>query len=284
MNTDLRPPDDSGRHPSLTVRSLGSGSSGNALLIRTTHAAILVDCGVGVRRMARELSTHGLTIRDLDALLISHEHSDHVRELHRFDMSQTPVVCTRGTARATGITPRHWHVPDQAQPTVVQDMEIIAIPVSHDASEPCGFLIRTPAGTVTVLTDLGVASGHAAEAIEESHLVVLEANHDEAMLRRGPYPVHLQRRILSRSGHLSNVDSAELLATGLRKSAHLPAVWLAHLSETNNRPKLALTAVEQRLRRAGISLDVQALPRREAGPTWQPGQSRSAKIQLTLDF
>jgi phosphoribosyl 1,2-cyclic phosphodiesterase len=96
---------------------------------------------------------------------------------------------------------------------------------------------------VTILTDLGRPSPAAIEAIAESDLVVLEANHDEALLRRGPYPVHLQRRILSDTGHLSNTDCAELLASALRGPRRLPSVWLAHLSQTNNRPQLARQTV-----------------------------------------
>ena len=115
-----------------------------------------------------------------------------------------------------------------------------------------------------MLTDLGCPSSAATEAIAESRLVVLEANHDEAMLRRGPYPQRLQRRILSDSGHLSNAGCADLLARAIRGSTQPPTVWLAHLSETNNRPHLAKQTVQRRLAQVGLRLDLQALPRRKA--------------------
>ncbi len=266
------------------MTSLGSGSSGNAFLVRSGNQTLMIDCGIGVRRMARVLAIHGLAIGSVDAVLLSHEHSDHVRELPRFVAAGTPVLCTRGTAAAARVPASQWTPVSSRAPRSLGDIEIAAIPVSHDAAEPCGFLVRTRAGCVTILTDLGRASGPAREAITESDLVILEANHDEAVLRRGPYPLHLQRRILSDSGHLSNTACAELLASALRGVRTLPDVWLAHLSETNNRPLLAVKTVEQRLAQGGFRPVIQALPRREASAEWQPGTRVAAEIQLTLGF
>jgi phosphoribosyl 1,2-cyclic phosphodiesterase len=166
----------------------------------------------------------------------------------------------------------------------VADVEVVAIPVCHDAADPCGFLIRSGAGSVTVVTDLGCPAPAAVEAIAESRLVVLEANHDEAMLRRGPYPMHLQRRILSDSGHLSNAECADLLARGIRESTQTPTVWLAHLSETNNRPRLAKQTVQRRLTQVGLRLDVHALPRREIYETWSPDTAKPGVAQLSFDL
>lgn len=268
----------------LEVTSLGSGSSGNALLIRTAGKALLVDCGVGVKRMTSALATQGLGVAQIDALLISHEHSDHVRELPRFAAAGAAVMSTAGTAAAAP-------VPDQSRVDVVPmrtvslaGADITALPVTHDARQPCGFLIRTTAGSVTVLTDLGCAPPEAVEAISESNLVVLEANHDEGVLRRGPYPAHLQRRILSDAGHLSNAACAELLVAALRGSRRLPTIWLAHLSATNNRPHLAVQSVNRALARAGIRLDVAALPRRETGATWRASDENRGVSQLMLEF
>ena len=268
----------------LTVTSLGSGSSGNAILVQTAKATLLVDCGVGVRRLQRALTTLGLTIGDIDAILISHEHSDHVHELPSFIRRSTPVLSTRGSARAAKVPTQLWEETRGERPVQLADVEIVAIPVCHDAAEPCGFLIRSRAGSVTVLTDLGCPAPAALDAIAESRLVVLEANHDEAMLRRGPYPERLRRRILSDSGHLSNSDCAELLARAVRGSAHPPTVWLAHLSETNNRPQLAKQTVQRRLSRAGLQLDLHALPRREINEPWSPETARPGVAQLTLDL
>jgi phosphoribosyl 1,2-cyclic phosphodiesterase len=268
----------------LEVVSLGSGSCGNAFLVRTPGIVLLVDCGVGVRGMSRTLATFGLHLSDIDALLISHEHSDHVRELPRFTAMDRPILSTNGTAAAARI-PRHlWAETHPRKPVSIADVEIHAIPVSHDAAEPCGFLIRSAAGAVTVLTDLGCSSPCAEEAIVESRLVVLEANHDEAMLRRGRYPVHLQRRILSDAGHLSNDACARLLASALPRSHLLPTIWLAHLSESNNTPALATKTVTRQLAETGLRLDVQALPRKKASATWSAAGAKPGAAQLQLDW
>lgn len=268
----------------LAVTSLGSGSSGNALLVRTAEAVLLVDCGVGVRRLQRALAAAGLTMADIDAVLISHEHSDHIQELPRFIQQQAAVLSTRGSARAANVPARVWQETRGQHPVRLANVEIVAIPVCHDAADPCGFLIRTPAGSVTVVTDLGCPSPAAVEAIAESRLVVLEANHDEAMLRRGPYPERLQRRILSDSGHLSNAGCAELLVQAIRRTTEPPTVWLAHLSETNNRPHLAKQTVQRRLSQAGLRLDLHALPRREINETWSPETAKPGIAQLSLDL
>jgi phosphoribosyl 1,2-cyclic phosphodiesterase len=268
----------------LAVTSLGSGSSGNALLVRTADSVLLVDCGVGVRRLQRALAAVGLNLADIDAVLISHEHSDHIQELPRFIQQQTTVLSTRGSARAANIPARVWQETRGRHPVRLADIEVVAIPVCHDAAEPCGFLIRSAAGAVTVVTDLGCPSPAAIDAIAESRLVVLEANHDEGMLRRGPYPERLQRRILSDSGHLSNAGCAELLVQAIRGSTEPPTVWLAHLSETNNRPYLAKQTVQRRLARAGLRLDLHALPRREINETWSPETAKPGIAQLSLDL
>jgi phosphoribosyl 1,2-cyclic phosphodiesterase len=268
----------------LEVTSIGSGSSGNALLLRTAGAVLLVDCGVGIRRLLRAFDAIGLSMADIDALLISHEHSDHIRELPRFLVQGTPVLSTRGSARAANISTRVWEELRPHDPVRIADVEVFAIPVCHDAVDPCGFLIRTGVGSVTVVTDLGCPSPAVAEAITESRLVVVEANHDESMVRRGPYPEHLQRRILSDSGHLSNADCADLLIGAVRGSAFAPTVWLAHLSETNNRPHLAKQTVQRRLAQAGMQLDLHALPRREINETWSPDTAKPGVAQLSFDL
>ena len=268
----------------LEVTSLGSGSSGNSLLIRTSQATLLVDCGVGVRRLNTALGDLGLRVSDVNLVLISHEHGDHVRELPRFVAAGTQTVSTRGTSQASHGPAATWMACSAGKPLGVLDLEVVPIPVAHDAAEPCGFLVRTRSGNVTVLTDLGSPSGAAVEAIAESHLVVVEANHDEALLRRGPYPLRLQRRILSDTGHLSNSDCGALLTAALKQPRTFPTVWLAHLSETNNRPHLAKQTVARRLAASGLGLDIRALPRRAASETWSPGTARPGIAQLALDL
>lgn len=266
------------------VTSLGSGSSGNALLVRTAGAVLLIDCGVGVRRLSRTLGSLGLDLSDVDAVLLSHEHSDHSKELPRFSSPHQTVVTTKGSARAMKLSTSSWEEIRTDRSVRIADAEIFAIPVDHDAAEPCGFLVCTPEGSVTVLTDIGRPCLAAAEAIAESRLVVLEANHDEIMLRRGPYPAHLQRRILSDTGHLSNAGCGELLARALCGLSFCSTVWLAHLSETNNRPHLAKQTVQRRLAQAGIQLEIHALPRKEVNQTWRPDIANAGVGQLAFDL
>jgi phosphoribosyl 1,2-cyclic phosphodiesterase len=177
---------------------------------------------------------------------------------------------------------QQWVEIRPGKPESLANFEVTAIQVSHDAAQPCGFLLRCDGTAVTVLTDLGCASAAAAEAIAESDLVVLEANHDETMLRTGPYPIHLKRRIASDGGHLSNDSSAELLATALTGTTHLPTIWLAHLSETNNRPQLAKKTVQSRLLKCGWQLPVESLPRRGFSGIWTPNRTAHRAAQLTL--
>ncbi|MBA3450674.1 MAG: MBL fold metallo-hydrolase [Chloroflexia bacterium] len=268
----------------IEATCLGSGSSGNSLLIRTANTILLVDCGIGLRRLSGALATRGLKLDDIDAVLISHEHGDHVRELPRLIAANKTIICTKGSSRAAHVPRANWEESASNRPVKVGDFQITAIPVSHDAVEPCGFLICGGDRTITILTDLGSASAAAAEAISESHLVVLEANHDEALLQRGPYPMHLKRRILSDAGHLSNTDCAELLASALLRSRSLPTLWLAHLSEANNRPALAKQTVTRRLAQAGLKLDLQTLPRRDVSSTWNPLHAKVGVAQLALDI
>lgn len=284
MNVNDSNPDPNLDPDRVTVTSLGSGSSGNALLVQTSTATILVDCGVGVRKMTNALATSGKRLTDIDAVLLSHEHVDHNRETGRLQRAGATIISTQGTASSSNLDPELALPLTDGGSVSFRGLDITGIRVAHDAAEPCGFLIRARGATICVFTDLGSVSGEVGEAVAEANLVVLEANHDEQMLRRGPYPVHLQRRILADTGHLSNTTSANLLATALRTARQTPTIWLAHLSETNNRPQLAVTAVTKRLAQGGLQLDIEALPRREIGPTWRSDAPHPAQRQLTLDL
>lgn len=269
---------------SVTVTSLGSGSSGNALLVQTPTATVLVDCGIGVRKLTNALAASGKGLQDVDAVLLSHEHVDHNRETSRLQRAGATIISTQGTAASSNVDRELWLSVAHGRSVNLRGLDITGIQVAHDAAEPCGFLIRAGGATICVFTDLGSVSGAVGEAIAEANLVVLEANHDEQMLRRGSYPVHLQRRILADTGHLSNATSADLLATALRSSRLSPTIWLAHLSESNNKPRLAVTTVTKRLAQSGLHLEVDALPRRETGPTWRSDAPHTAQRQLTLDL
>lgn len=266
--------------PAISVQSLGSGSSGNAFLVQRDDRVLLIDCGVGIRTITGALRERGRRLDQIDAVLLTHEHIDHVRTLPRVLGIDTPVIATQGTFDMIAIADRQW-LPITSQRSIdIGGMSIWALPVSHDAIEPCGFLIEMPETRITIITDLGLWHERLDGAAGASDLVVLEANHDEDMLRRGPYSAHLKRRVASPVGHLSNRVCGSTLASLTKDGRSEPDVWLAHLSETNNRPALAEETVREVLAGADLELAVMALPRRAPGPVWSP-RSSTARPQYT---
>jgi phosphoribosyl 1,2-cyclic phosphodiesterase len=255
-------------NPVFRVQSLGSGSSGNSFLLEYDDHTLLVDCGVGIRTVQRALRDRGKTLDDLSTILLTHEHSDHVRALPHVLREHMTLMSTAGTARAARLDRDQWVQMIDGRPASVGTMTIWALTVKHDAVEPCGFLVETPVGRATILTDLGSWQPSLLEPLLASDLVVLEANHDEEMLRRGPYPAYLKKRVLSDIGHLSNASHALALAEVAKQHKGEPVVWLAHLSETNNDPELAETTIVEGLHRIDRELPVLALPRRQPGPVW----------------
>ena len=254
----------------VRVQSLGSGSSGNAFLIQRGDRTLMLDCGVGIRTITRALANLGSNIASLDGILITHEHIDHIRTLPRMTGHDIPIIATPGTAGMADVPGDQRLEIVADRPVDVAGFTIWALGVSHDAAQPCGYLIEMAETRITILTDLGTWQEHLAEPIAASDLIVLEANHDEEMLRRGPYPAHLKRRVASDRGHLSNRASGVALAALAQASHSDPTVWLAHLSATNNKPKIAEEAVRAALMMADLDLPVIALPRKEVGPIWSP--------------
>jgi phosphoribosyl 1,2-cyclic phosphodiesterase len=282
----------------FSVQCLGSGSSGNSFLIEYDNRFILLDCGIVVRTVQRALKERGHLQRDIEAILLTHEHSDHVRAMPQVALPGTQIVSSAGTRRAARIPQENWTQIIEGRPETIAGMTVWSLKVQHDAAEPCGFLIETPAGRATILTDLGAWHQSLLEPLLASDLIVLEANHDEEMLKRGPYPQYLKKRVLSDKGHLSNHHHAEAMADVARQHRTSPVVWLAHLSETNNTPDLAEYTVIDALHRADRELEVMALPRRAPGPIWEaegdgnvepwhrhkPAVPASLTSQLGFDF
>ncbi len=259
----------------MRLISFGSGSSGNAFLLDTGDARILFDCGVGIRRMRREMVELGVAGL-LDAVVISHEHSDHIRALKSLTRyERCPIYASAGTLGEIGRQPG-WQTLKADVACTIGSVRITPIPVSHDAAEPLGFFIDAGSERIALFTDLGTPQEEVSAAIESATVVVLESNYCESMLRRSAYPAYLKRRIRSQHGHLSNDDCAATLVEGLRPNAH--TVWLAHLSENNNAPDVAEAAVIEALAVRGIGLPVRALPRHASAnlllppvnpPSWQ---------------
>ncbi len=219
--------------------SLGSGSRGNATLVEAGGTRVLVDCGFAGREAERRLADVGVSAKDLDAILVTHEHGDHVRGVatlaSRFDIE---VWTTPGTWRQAGGTelPELRLFSAHRGGFRIGDIRVIPFPVPHDAREPCQFLFECDGSRIGILTDAGHVTSHARDLLRECDALMLECNHDRTMLRNGPYPPPLQARVGGMFGHLSNDQAAALLdALPLVRLRHL---LVAHVSEKNNHPRL----------------------------------------------
>lgn len=266
----------------ISVQSLGSGSSGNAFIVTTGDGVLLIDAGVGIRTVTRALLDRNIALADIDTILVTHEHSDHIRTLPKLVRDNTTIFATDGTAIRSAVN-RDQHVRAIGDtPQTIGGITVWPLPVRHDAQEPCGFMLEMPDRTrVTMLTDIGSWQESLADYVRASHLVILEANHDEEMLRRGPYPQHLKRRVASDVGHLSNRHCGVALGEALRTTTHAPEVWLAHLSAHNNQPGLAEETVRAALRAQDLDLPVTALPRTSPSAIWTPRTYTAPALAFT---
>lgn len=250
----------------LRFASLGSGSKGNATLVSDGETCLLVDCGFGLREAERRLAGLGLHPRQLDGLLVTHEHGDHIRGVGPLARRHgIPVWLTPGTwasGRLGELPDRRWITPQRR--FAVKGLTIDPVTVPHDAREPVQFRVRGAERSLGILTDLGHPTAHVAEAFAGCDALVLECNHDPQMLAEGPYPPRLKRRVGGDWGHLANGQAAALLPRlGLDR---LQRIVCAHLSEHNNRPELALETLVPLLDGDDSRLDVSC---QEAGLAWQ---------------
>jgi phosphoribosyl 1,2-cyclic phosphodiesterase len=232
---------------------LGSGSSGNATYIESGGKGVLVDAGLSCREIERRLAKIGVSLSSVRAVLVSHEHSDHVKGLQSVSRKyRTPIYCNRSTAGVVvqrGIEIKELVVFKTGTPFMLDGMTVNPFPVIHDAVDPVGFVVTGGGCRIGVATDLGSLSREAETALKGCVALVVESNHDVAMLRDGDRPFVLKQRIFSKNGHLSNEDAARLVCRVL--SGNLRDVFLAHLSQECNRAALALAATERSLTAAG---------------------------------
>ncbi|HVP94359.1 MAG TPA: MBL fold metallo-hydrolase [Methanoregulaceae archaeon] len=224
--------------------TLASGSKGNCTYIEGTSSAILIDAGHSVREIFRRMHEAGVDPALVNGIIVTHEHSDHVKGLLPLARRLgVPVFGTGGTlssyiiSQDTERNPVRFLVRKFKEPFMIDEFTIEAFPVSHDAREPCGFFISDNHEHLGYCTDTGIITDPMMEFLSRSDAVVLESNHCPEMLKNGPYPEMLKRRIRSRHGHLSNIDAAKCIAALGEEVFH---IRLAHLSEINNTPDTAL--------------------------------------------
>ncbi|MGN7100152.1 MBL fold metallo-hydrolase [Ralstonia holmesii] len=257
----------------LRFASLGSGSEGNALLVESASGAtctrILLDCGFGIRETVRRLERLGCAPESLNAILVTHEHSDHVGSAYAFAAKfNIPVWTSHGTYRAT----ENLRGADRAAVRFcraddmfcVGDLQILPYTVPHDAREPLQFVFNDGARRLGVLTDAGMSTEYLCTHLTGMHALVLECNHDREMLANSAYPWSLKRRIGGDFGHLAN-DIAAAILTRVRHDA-LHTVVAAHLSKQNNTPLLAAEAIAVPL---GASAEDVPIADQEEGLIWR---------------
>lgn len=226
------------------ICQLASGSKGNAIYIESDSTRILIDAGLSARELARRLEGIGVAARDLDAIVVSHEHRDHCLGVgplcRRYSL---PLYCLPQTfAALPAIGTVGYCALDAGECLRVGDVVVEAFPVTHDAVAPVGFVVSAGGVRVGIATDLGVVTRLVLERLQRCEVLVLETNHDEQMLHDGPYPWPLKQRVRGRHGHLSNRQAAELLQELLWPE--LKAVFMAHMSETNNTEELARESIQ----------------------------------------
>lgn len=240
----------------LQLLPIASGSTGNCMLVDLDGHRILIDLGVTAKALSAALNTNGYSWDDIDAVLITHSHSDHVKGLDVCMKRIAAPVYTSGTTRDTLMLDRALILPYTEKVEIIPGVQVTAIRTSHDCAGSIGFLIESTGCRLGYLTDLGVIPDSTMELLFGCDCIVIESNHDVEMLRYGPYPVHLKRRILSDHGHLSNTDASAAIA---RFAEHgTKHFFLAHLSQENNRPSLALDSACKAT--AGMDVAIQVLP------------------------
>jgi phosphoribosyl 1,2-cyclic phosphodiesterase len=238
----------------LTI--LGSGSAGNCAYLETDEIRILIDAGFSARQIRKRLATIGRAPENLTGILVTHEHSDHVQGLAALcEKLRIPIYCNRLTKDTIEYQLQmrlDCRIFNTGGSFEIGDISVETFMVPHDAQDPVGFLIRTGAGNIGVLTDLGHTNKLVIERVRPANVLILETNHDVKMLQESPHrPWSLKQRILGRHGHLSNEAAADVAEQIM--SAHIEHLYLGHLSRECNRPELAKKVMAQRLEKIGAT-------------------------------
>ena len=246
---------------SLKVCPIASGSNGNSFFVSNGSTSILVDAGQSGKRMEAGLASIGASCAGLQAIFVTHEHSDHIMGVgvlsRRFDI---PVYATKDTWYAmenhTGIgniAGKNKRFVYQDEATQINDLSIKPFSIPHDAADPVAYSITANGKRAVIATDIGHITDDILKNITDTDVLLIESNHDEEMLRNGRYPAQLKRRVLGERGHLSNVSCGQLLSSAV--TDRLRHVFLGHLSEENNRPLIAYETVSSILLSNGIKVN-----------------------------
>ncbi len=261
----------------MRLCSIASGSSGNCVYVGSEATHLLIDVGISGRKTENGLKELGLTGKDIDGILITHEHSDHIQGLGVIARKyEIPIYATKGTIKAMkkceglgAVDEELFHEIAQDVRFTLKDLTIHPMGISHDAAQPVAYRISYGRKKVAVCTDLGVYNDYTVECLKGMDAILLEANHDVNMLQVGPYPYKLKQRILGERGHLSNESTGRLLCRILHEK--LQTILLGHLSKENNLPELAFESVRMEINmgetpyKAG-DFDIQVARRSEVTP------------------
>ncbi len=251
----------------FTICPLASGSRGNSLFISWGDNAILIDAGLSGIEIERRLKSRNLSPESLTAIIVTHEHSDHIRGVgilsRRYNI---PVYINENTYKQAASLGRLASLEffQCGKNFKIDTLKISPFTISHDAVDPAGFTLNYNGTKIGIATDLGIATNLVKEHLKDCSFLYLESNHDPDMLINGPYPWHLKQRIKGRQGHLSNKASQELLKELINDD--LKHVILAHLSEENNTPEKACNAAEIALQNSGIAIEI-AMPHKPGNLT-----------------
>lgn len=232
----------------VRVCLLGSGSGGNCTYVGDESFGLLIDAGLSAQETVHRLNRIGVDPNTLQAVLITHEHRDHIYGLDsiasHFGVTVHLNERTERAARLTGRLAEVNHF-ETGRPFEINGIGVHPVPLSHDAEDPVAFALHIEGKKMACVTDLGRVTEPVQQALSECHLLILEFNHDPTLLQNGPYPAALKRRVSSGHGHLSNQEAADLLSDVMHPG--LRHLFLAHISQTNNLPELALLAAREAL-------------------------------------
>ena len=226
----------------MKFSSLGSGSKGNGTLIQSDDLLLLIDCGFSLRETEKRLQRLGVFPHQIDAILVTHEHSDHIKGVSPLSRKfNLPVYMTAGTARSRAVGDiQSLHIIHNYKPFLIKGVQVIPVAVPHDATEPTQYIFEKNKQRLGLLTDLGNVSSYVEHQYTGCHALIIEANHDPLMLASGPYPPSIKQRVGGSWGHLSNQQASEFLKR--TDKSRLQCLVVAHISRQNNSVQLAQQA------------------------------------------